>query len=65
VSDLRTLREAAELTQQQVARSLNISERTVIRHEVGTTPLRRWHRMAYGELYGVDPDSIRQNGAAA
>jgi transcriptional regulator with XRE-family HTH domain len=55
---LRELREQRGLTRQQVATDLGISERTVIRHEDGTTPLRRVHLLAYADYYGVAVDSL-------
>lgn len=61
---LRQLREERGLTRQDVARILDISERTVIRHEDGTTPLRQVHKLAYADLYAV-PVGDLEVGAAA
>ncbi len=49
---------------QQVARDLNLSERTLIRHEDGTTPLSHLHIVAYAAYYGVSPDSFYERSAA-
>lgn len=51
---LRRLRESDGRSRQQVATDLGISERTVIRHEDGTTPLSPFHRRVYAEYYGID-----------
>jgi DNA-binding XRE family transcriptional regulator len=55
---LRALRESKGLTRQKVAHALGLSERTVIRHEDGTTPLRRLHVLAYAEFFGVKPEEV-------
>jgi hypothetical protein len=45
-------------SRQQVAADLDMSERTVLRHELGQTPLSRVHVLAYAGYYGVDPSEI-------
>lgn len=61
---LRELREHAGLTRAQVASALDISERTVYRHETGVTPLRKLYVSALAQLYGVAADEFyRRNGA--
>lgn len=52
---LRHLREERHFSRQKVASDLDISERTLIRHEQGTTPLSGFHRTTYASYYGVDP----------
>ena len=56
---LRGLREARGLSRRLVAAELGISERTLIRHEDGTTPLGPLHRRAYADYYGVAPEDVR------
>ena len=63
-TQLRELRDARGLSRQSVARALEISERTVIRHEDGTTPLRRVHLLAYADLYEVDLSEFVKEVAA-
>jgi transcriptional regulator with XRE-family HTH domain len=53
---LRELRKARGLTQVDVARALGLSERTVRRHEDGTTPLLPVHQVLYAGLYGAESD---------
>lgn len=60
---LRQLREERGLTRQKVAYDLDISERTLIRHENGTTPLRRTHLMTYARYYNVDVETFEQAAA--
>lgn len=55
---LRRLRDARGITRQKVARDLDISERTVIRHEDGTTPLSPFHRRVYADYYGIKPETL-------
>lgn len=62
---LRELRDDRGLTRQKVAYELDLSERTVIRHEDGTTPLRRSHLLMYARYYDVDVDVILSEVAAA
>lgn len=63
-NNLRTLRAATGRPRQRVARDLDLSERTVIRHEDGTTPLRRAHLLMYADYYGVTVDEIRSGATA-
>jgi hypothetical protein len=55
---LRRLREHLGLNRSEVARDLNLAERTLIRHELGTTPLRWRHVRMYAKYYGVAPHEI-------
>ncbi|HXJ68159.1 MAG TPA: helix-turn-helix transcriptional regulator [Verrucomicrobiae bacterium] len=50
---IRELRENRSLSMQKVARALNVSERTVLRHELGQTPLSNMHLRAYADFYDV------------
>lgn len=62
---LRGLREERGLSRQKVAGDLDISERTLIRHEDGTTPLTGFHRTTYASYYGVDAAVFDAKAAAA
>lgn len=62
---LRRLRDELGKSRQQVAADLNISERTLIRHEMGTTPLSRMHVLAYADYFGVDADVFAAAGEVA
>lgn len=55
---LKELRETRQLSLERVAADLEISERTIRRHEDGTTPLRLIHLKAYADYYGVAPEEI-------
>lgn len=55
---LRKLRKARELSLQQVARALDISERTVLRHELGQTPLSNVHLRAYADYFNVAVEEL-------
>ncbi len=61
---VRALREKRGMSRQLVARLLDISERTVIRHEDGTTPIRRVHAVSYAELFEVPVETIMDRVAA-
>ncbi len=47
-----------------VAHDLGISERTLIRHEDGTTPLTKFQLTAYANYYGVPVETFRDGIAA-
>lgn len=53
---LRRLRDETGKSRRQVAADLGIAERTLIRHEDGTTQLTPLLRRAYADYYGVDID---------
>ncbi len=55
---LKELRKSAGLTRSQVAAALDISERTVYRHESGVTPLRRLYVLSLADLYGVPVEAF-------
>jgi len=61
-SKLRALR--GTRSRAKVAAELGISERTLIRHEDGTTPLNTFHRNAYANYYGVPVESLQDEVAA-
>ena len=60
---LTELRKAQGLTRPEVAAKLDISERHLYRLEHGHSPLKRWHKLALADAYGVTIDEIERCAA--
>jgi transcriptional regulator with XRE-family HTH domain len=61
---LKELRERSGKSRREVAADFEMSERHLLRLELGQTPLKRIHALAFARYYGVSVEDIDEAEAA-